>query len=237
MINLENENILNVYQFGSHVYGTATPQSDDDYIVVVKEYEESPSIDIHYMTVSAFQTGLDNMDIQCLECYFLDQKHILKETVQFNFTLHKTNLRVAISTVANGSWIKGKKKLTVMADYEKYLAVKSIFHSLRILDYGIQLAEESKIYDYTSSNYILNDLMKLYNQYERNELWETIEVKYKKVFNKRKSIFKKLCPKPTNHFQKKEKLKAIFQEHNLYTKNIQHSTLFDQIIEALEDGL
>ncbi len=124
-----------------------------------------------------------------------------------------------------------------MADYEKYLAVKSIFHSLRILDYGIQIAEENKIYDYSSSNYILEDLMILFTQYERNELWEVIETKYKKVFNQRKSTFKRLCPKPTNHVQKKDKLKLIFQEHGLYSTKIQSPNLFDQIIEALEDGL
>ncbi len=113
MIDLENDNILNVYRFGSHVYGTATSQSDHDYIVVVKEYEESPSIDIHIMTANAFQTGLDNMDIQCLECYFLNKKHILKENIHFKFSLNKINLRVAISTVANGSWVRGKKKLII----------------------------------------------------------------------------------------------------------------------------
>ncbi len=73
--------------------------------------------------------------------------NILKMTndLGITFKLDKTKLRVAISTIVSNSWVKGKKKLIVQGDYDLNLAIKSTFHSLRILDFGTQIAMEGKI--------------------------------------------------------------------------------------------
>lgn len=209
--NISNENIVNVYRFGSHVYGSQNKSSDEDYIVIVKEYETSPSIDVHYFTIIEFQRLLNNHDIQALECYFLPQKHILKETHQFSFSLNKVKLRTSISTVSDGAWVKGKKKLTVAADYHKKLAIKSIFHSIRIRDYGIQIASNGRIYDYSSKNYVYDDLNKIALSYERNECWDKIDKKYKPIYNSLRSQFVTLCPKEID--MKEQELQDIINSY------------------------
>lgn len=78
---INNPNNLNVYRFGSVVYGTNTKDSDEDFIVVTKEKLISNNINVHYYTIIEFQTLLDNHDIQMLECFYLpyNSKFILKK--------------------------------------------------------------------------------------------------------------------------------------------------------------
>jgi hypothetical protein len=197
MIDLKDDNILNVYRFGSHVYGTNRPDSDEDFIIIVKDFVESDNIDIHYITEKEFLISIDNHDIRALECIFLPSRFILKNTIDFRsfFNLNKTKLRKAISTISDGSWVKGKKKLTVLADYDKKIAIKSIFHSLRIRDIGIQVASNGTIISYSRMNYILDELYKLSETYERTDLWNKIDDKYRSVYKELRSSFVKLCPK------------------------------------------
>ena len=225
----DNESILNIYKFGSHVYGTNDENSDEDYIVVAKEYFESKDINLHVFTVNQFQDQLNNCDIQMLECYFLTDLHILKEFHKFNFILDKSKLRTAISTISSNSWVKGKKKLTVMGDYDVRLAIKSVFHSLRILDLGIQIAREGRIIDYSSSNFILDDLKRLANQFQHGELWQKIDEKYRKIFNSRSSEFKALAPKDMKEINQKEELKKVLNKHG-----VKNDILTDEILSLFK---
>ena len=225
----DNESILNIYKFGSHVYGTNDENSDEDYIVVAKEYFESKDINLHVFTVNQFQNQLDNCDIQILECFFLDNKHIIKEQYNFNFILDKSKLRTAISTISSNSWVKGKKKLTVMGDYDVRLAIKSVFHSLRILDLGIQIAREGKIIDYSSSNFILEDLKRLAKEFQHGDLWQKIDEKYRSTFNSRSSEFKALAPKDMKEINQKEDLKKVLNKHG-----IKNDILTDEILSLFK---
>jgi hypothetical protein len=231
IINLIDDNILNVYRFGSVVYKTNQINSDKDYIIVTKEKVISDDINIHYFTVNEFQLLLDNHDIQMLECFFLNEDNILKNEHRFSFVLNKEKLRVSISTVASNSWVKGKKKLIVMADYDKYLAIKSIFHSLRILDFGIQIGANGKINNYSSTNFIFFDLLDLSNKFDNIELWNVIETKYKKLFNEKSTIFKSICPKPINESKIRLDLINLFKKYN-----IENIGLVDKVIKYFEDN-
>ncbi|MFN8670935.1 MAG: hypothetical protein U0457_02500 [Candidatus Sericytochromatia bacterium] len=195
---LNDPNFLNIYRFGSRVYETNTNLSDEDYIAVVNNKFISDNINLHIYTKIEFQHLLDEHNIEMLECFFLAEKHKLKELVKFKFSLNLNKLRTAISTVGNGSWVRGKKKLTISADYNKYLGIKSIFHSLRILNYGIQIAKNGKILDYSASNYIWVDILEISQKLDSFELWNILEKKYRKEFNKLKSEFTVLCPKGYN---------------------------------------
>ena len=190
--------ILNKYPFGSRVYGTFTEDSDYDYIEVVDIYYPPLDTNTHVFTISSFQAALDNHDITVLEAYFLPDEMIFIKELNFSFTLNKFKLRESISTISSNSFVKGKKKLTITGDYDKKLGIKSVFHSLRILDFGIQIATDGKIVDYTTSNWILNDLYLLTENLDGIKAWKAIEDKYKSLYNSRASKFKSLCPK-MNH--------------------------------------
>lgn len=197
MINdyLNDPNFLNIYRFGSHVYGTNSEHSDEDYICIVGNKFISDDINIHIYTKTEFQHFLDEHNIQMLECFFLPEKFKLKELVKLTFSLNLNKLRASISTISNGAWVKGKKKLIVQADYNKYLGIKSIFHSFRILSFGLQIAKTGKIDNYACVNHIWLDLLELSKKLEYVELWNEIETSYKGEFNKLKSEFVLLCPK------------------------------------------
>lgn len=220
-----DENLLNVYYFGSTAYGTRSFQSDDDFILVVKEYFDPEDINIHVYTKEQFQLKLDMCDIQMLECFFLPEEFKLRETIKFEFNLNKFALRTSISTISSNSFVKGKKKLIVSGDYDAYLAIKSIFHSLRILDYGCQIAMHGKIINYKSMNYVLEDLKQLSSIYQHNDLWENIETRYKKIFNAKSSEFKALCPKDMTEKTKIGSIKAILSRHGIENEELLNELL------------
>jgi hypothetical protein len=228
---LQDTNFLNIYPFGSRVYGTATSKSDFDYICIVESKSDSLYTDklgnhYHLFTPSEFQYLLNICDIQALECYSLPEFLKIKETHSFKLQeIDKHKLRESISTITSNSWVKGKKKLIVTGDYDKYLGMKSVFHSLRILDFGIQLARYGSIINYKSSNFIWIEVQKLAEQYDRNELWDAIDTKYRKLFNSLGTEFKIHCPKNLNDRDKKMKLKKLLSDYNVYSKE-----LYDEII-------
>jgi predicted nucleotidyltransferase len=226
---IQDEKVLNVYLFGSHVYGTNHENSDIDVILVAKTYFDSKDVNIHVYTQTQFQSLLDKGEIQMLECFFAPKAFVLKETVLFKIEFNKTfseNLRIAISTICSNSWVKGKKKLIIQGDYDLNLALKSVFHSLRILDYGIQISENQQIINFKSCNWILTELKKLALDYQYDALWNQIEIKFRKVFNDKSSKFKNLNPK---NIQEVDKRKAI--ENILKSFGIENAALVEKLLE------
>lgn len=196
--------VINVYLYGSHVYDTNTPTSDIDYIIVYDQdidFSDTLKTKIGDMEMNAtlisptyFKKMVDDHKIDALECIFIreDWKH---ETMNFNFKLNLENLRKSISSVSSNSWVKCMKKL---ADGEDYIGKKSLFHSFRILDYGIQVAIHGSIISYTQpqSGALEYDTFKdLLNEIMSMKSWDEIKNKYQKTHNKLKSEFKIVAPK------------------------------------------
>ena len=92
-MNLNDENILNVYCYGSEVYNCKNVSSDNDYIIVISDdsvYPEQLKIDNNDYSIyseSKFRELIQRHEISVLECLFLDPKFIVKEIIKFNFTL------------------------------------------------------------------------------------------------------------------------------------------------------
>lgn len=186
--------IINTYKFGSHVYGTNDINSDEDYIYITTNIELDNTVDSNdykYYTIDTFQKMLDSMNIQALECYFSDDM-FKRETHKFTYTQNKELLRKFISTNSSNSYIKCKKKLMRNEDYNLRIGIKSFFHSLRMLDFGIQIAKNNKIIKWTRYNHILKDLYNMSELYEYDELWTKIKEKYKPLYNRLRTEFKKL---------------------------------------------
>lgn len=212
---IEDENNINIYIFGSQLYGTATEKSDTDLIIIQKEYKEINDVNIHCYTFETFWNSCENGDIACLEVLY--SQKTLKESVKIDesIVLDKESFRRNNSMLSSNSWVKGKKKLIVLGDYDLDIGLKSIFHSLRILDYCIQIGEQNKIYDFTRDSYILKDLYKLSESYKYQELWNAIDTKYRGEFNRRKSIFKSLFP-IDKQTEKANEIKNILNRYNCF---------------------
>ena len=187
--------LLNYYNYGSRVYGTASESSDYDYILVIKdnssfkkEYLKVNNYEYHFVKKSEFEQKLNDHKIDFLECYFAPKEMVFFEHFRPKFEIDKWKLRKSISQVCNNSWSKCRKKIE-QGDY--YIGIKSLFHSIRILHFGIQIAKYGKIIDYSECNNYWKEI----NDGEFYD-WEYFKNKYKPLMNKKQSEFRALCPKP-----------------------------------------
>jgi hypothetical protein len=161
-LNIE-EPVIGIYPYGSHVYGTNTEGSDQDFIIIGKGSTLSngafknnaisnsdKSIQGVMYSRGGFIDAINNYDIAALECLFVepilmkwpfkiqkwDQKQMVKKIIQ----------KVSASWyVADNAAKNGNKKH----------AKKGIFHALRILNFALQLKYYEEITDFT----VCNDLL------------------------------------------------------------------------------
>ena len=185
--------------YGSVVYGTATEQSDIDLQIILsdKEFKKEDwknklahrNFDLHVWSQSEFTEALNEHKVFAMECIYWPKVLWFRDGLNFVHKPSKKKLREEFSRVASNSWVKAKKKLIVEADYNEYIAKKSIFHSFRILDFGIQIAESGSIIDYSSMNHILEELHTLPAD------WDTIDEAFRDRHNKLASQFREACPK------------------------------------------
>lgn len=193
---IKNDDFLCVYPYGSRVYG-CNLDGDEDLVIIMDTEEKRHEIqyplgdrDMSFYTKTTFQEMLVNHDIIALECFFLPQNVKQKEITSFDFELDLEKLRHSVSHVSSNSFVKAKKKLTIEKDFSPYIGRKSLFHSLRILMFGIQIAKFGKIIDYSEANYLWDEIIN-----NQSEEWEDYKIKYQPVYNQLKSEFKKLAPK------------------------------------------
>lgn len=195
---LNRKDLIAVYPYGSRVYSTYDKHSDYDFIIITKKKSFSQFsdnlINITFYTPEEHQQRLNDHEISALECYFLKSDFYKRQTIllddqyPFKFNLDLSKLRHSLVEKSSNSWVKAKKKLTVQKDYDLNLGRKSLFHAIRIIDYGIQIALVGRIMSYENCNEIYRQIMEIYN-------WPTLFATFKKKYNESLSEFRKLAPK------------------------------------------
>lgn len=190
-LDLQDPDILNCYLHGSRVYGTDTEQSDFDYIVIKTFTEPCTETrgneDFSYYSKDDWNRMALNNDVDFIECLFLPDCYKCKETFIPDWYLDKEKIRSNFSRTASNSWVKCKKKLTIEKDFAPYIGKKSLWHSFRLLNFGCQLLQFNEIIDYTSVNY-------LYDEIVHNDItdWNYFKQKYQPLYNSFKSEFRRL---------------------------------------------
>lgn len=120
----------------------------------------------------------------------------------FEFSLDLDKLRRKISAVCSNSWSKARKKLDIPEE-DDYLGLKSLFHSIRILSYGIDIARDGKI-DFRNilidgENISCSNLWEqLQYEYEKGWRWKEFKAKYTPLQNNNATLFRLLAPKELN---------------------------------------
>jgi hypothetical protein len=185
---------LNIYHYGSFVYETFNKsQSDYDYIVIMpdafnnldKKQFENNNNQYSFYTKSTWQKKLDNNDVDAMEIYFLPPKCIVKETVYFHTYIVPEKIRNNFSRVSSNSFVKCKKKLEVKDSFNPRIAKKSLWHSLRIVDFGIQILSKGKIENYQNLNYLYDEIVNA-----KTNDWKYFKEKYQPIYNSLKSQFR-----------------------------------------------
>lgn len=184
---------LNIYEYGSIVYGTHQEgKSDRDYIVIISDdyviqTDQVEHQNCHYniFHASKWQEKLNNNEVDAMEIFFMQKKHVVKETIKFTADIIPSKIREQFSATASNSWVKAKKKLIVPDSYAPRIAKKSLWHSLRIIEFGIQILTTDKINNYSSMNY-------LYDEIVNNDIneWAHYQNKYKSLYNHLKTQFR-----------------------------------------------
>jgi predicted nucleotidyltransferase len=196
--------IINVYFYGSYNYGTNNEESDMDYIIVydqdinisdtIKATAGNTELNATLISPEYFQKLIDEHDISILESLNIQQNYKF-EREYFSYNINLTKLRKSISSISSNSWVKCKKKL---AQGDDNIGYKSLFHSLRILDFGIQLAKHNKIVSFAkpdSKSLKYKTFDELLNEIKTQKNWDEIYKKYKEIYNSLRTEFKLLAPK------------------------------------------
>lgn len=180
------ESIKGICKYGSQVYGNIHKDSDFDFLIITEDTTLSMDflpLNSNYQILSPqeYQNDLNNHDIRAIETYFYLWEYGINN---FKFTLNLLKLRHAISEKASHSFVKSKKKII---QNDVFIGQKSLYHSLRILMFGIQIAKYGKIIDFAEANQYWQDIIDTPN-------WECLKNKYQPIFNSLKSRFKQVCP-------------------------------------------
>lgn len=213
-----NYKVRAVQHYGSTVYGTRTDKSDIDIIAICdsgedlytiyqsKGYPEfsdySRPVDLHVISARTFQELLEEHHIMALETYY--QMHPDDKEL-FEFSLDLDKLRRKISAVCSNSWSKARKKLDIPEE-DDYLGLKSLFHSIRILSYGIDIARDGEIdfknvlIDAATGEKIScsNFWHRIQQKYESGWRWKEFKAKYTPLQNSNATLFRLLAPKELN---------------------------------------
>lgn len=154
--------------------------------------------DFEFVSETTFLNMIDNNDIVALEAIFLSDGHgywygldCKHNEYRDRFVLDKWKLRTSISSICSNSWVKCKKKLTVEKDYNLRIAQKSLWHSLRLYMFGIQIATDGKITDWGCANHLWNEI-----ENAEDKTWDYYKAKYQPLFNSLRSEMVKLCDRP-----------------------------------------
>lgn len=154
IVDLPEWKILNIYMYGSRVYGTFNHDSDFDFLVVANSLDREREIkrgryNIHIHTPDKFQDDLWAFRMVNLECIFAPSFARIQESKMYGVVLDQFKLKRNILKQSHDAWIKSKMKFREM-DIER--ATKSLFHSLRMLLFGVQMVEKNEIYDFSEAN-------------------------------------------------------------------------------------
>ena len=182
-------------EYGSTVYGTTTIESDIDFIQVLDDgVEFEPQLlnvngsDINQYSRTQFQRLLNNQDISCLEAFYTPTSFIhVGDFSSFSHCMDLKKLRSKFSERSSNSWVKAKKKILVEKDQER-IGLKSLFHSIRIIDFGCQLAETGKVYNFSSCNEYYWKILEI------GADWNLLNSTFKDDYNKLCSRFRILAP-------------------------------------------
>jgi hypothetical protein len=194
---IREEEVLAVYPYGSRVYGTARPMSDYDFIIITENTTTGEALGlsnhIHatIYSLADYQQQLRNHEISVLECMSLPREMMVKSLVHPQLeAIDVQVLRQSISAKSANSLVKAKKKIELYSDRtSQYIGLKSLFHSLRMIRFGMQVATHGRIVDYGECNELY------FNMMQEPLNWPYLKEKYKALHNQWMTEFRELAPK------------------------------------------
>lgn len=136
------------------MYGTAGPDSDHDYLVVLADpgqkqdllFGDNVNVVVH--GAKSFQAALDEPSVFAFEGAFAPPEHRLKEPVPpFSFKLDRKRLAESAAARSLSDYQKAQKRFSDELTPSK----KKLFHSIRVPLFALQLARTGRIGDFAEA--------------------------------------------------------------------------------------
>lgn len=181
--------VVAIIKYGSFVYGTNDDLSDEDYVVIVKDYMvitdniTIQDVDFVMFNESTFQEMLRLQKLSAIEPFF--SPVVFGDLSSFQYSIDLDLLRRDIAQRSSNAFVKCKKKLK---DGFIRIGLKSLFHSIRMLDFGYQIATTGKIYKFDACNHHLQDINSIGNN------WEELKRVYQPIVNSYATKFRLVAP-------------------------------------------
>ncbi|EFC37426.1 hypothetical protein NAEGRDRAFT_59759 [Naegleria gruberi] len=218
---VQQDDILLVGVYGSHIYGLATEQSDLDIFIIASEgldgelaklRELIPNKQDYSYQVTELQINGKQVDFsiyseklfrELLMRFILDSfefysilmmrrewmVHVNEEFAQqikeyvennvVNSAERALNLRKAISRESDHSFVKGKNK--IVKEFKVYKGIKAMFHSLRTVVFGIQIAKHNQVIDFSKANEYWKEFELFYREKIESQL-NVEPIDYEKIW-------------------------------------------------------
>ena len=244
-LNLIEDHILAVYQFGSRVYQSHTKNSDfdifviyetDDYLDTVIENDEF-KIGAHIHDVKTYKKYISQHNACVIQTLYLVEKFIIFEHKELSnyrkkFMISMKKMERSFLRVESICLLKSKREFI----YDKKKSLKNLVHGVRFLLFGLQIAKTGKIYDFTVGNTYYEYMLSL-----DFDTWDEYHQKFENIYHKLHNEFSEyIFEEKTKIYEKyskkgKEKLQLIqFLKEN----KLEYLTkIFSIQIDFLENGL
>jgi hypothetical protein len=138
-------------RIGSRVYGTAGPDSDEDFFAVLRDPDAKqdllfgPGRNVVVHGARAFEASLADQSVFALECLYAPAEHRL---VEFSPPFrHKPDRRALVASAtakAKSDFDKAKR----LYEAEPGPSKKKLFHALRVLTFAAQIARHGRVVDF-----------------------------------------------------------------------------------------
>jgi len=159
---LHPSKLRNIYVFGSRVYKTYTLNSDIDLVVIACSMDVNKEIhegiyNVHITTPDAFKEQLDSHDVHCLECIYAPREAQIMTRIDYlkDFRLDEGQLKKMLVSQSAWAWTKAQRR---MEKGNIIGGAKSLFHSLRILKFGLQIINNNRITNFQGANHFWEEI-------------------------------------------------------------------------------
>lgn len=140
-----------VYRTGSRVYGTAAPDSDEDFVAVLARRDArqdlafASGVNVVVHGLDTFRESIADHSVFVLECLFLPREHRLKDPpAPFAFALDRKKLAASAGGRSASDFAKAGKRFAEEPPASK----KKLFHAIRVPMFALQIARAGRIVDY-----------------------------------------------------------------------------------------
>lgn len=126
LTNLQENDVLTIWVYGSRAYGVPQPNSDWDFVVIVKDscsFVEPDTredfINIHFWKESQFRERIELNDLQSLMCVFLPSQFVWKNELTFQVNLSFRRVLRGVHKEASRHFHTGPKRFIQEKEYYK----------------------------------------------------------------------------------------------------------------------